>query len=465
MAEPHQALGEGAAQEAPTAPHATPRTGKGRKTGPERFWSRWPVRFAFAASLVLSGLAHCTAMPMPFGQSFEINEVDGEAAIPVDLFEPEPDTPPPPPPEEIKPPSEDDKGATAATATARPHPAPDAGAPRDAASDAGVTDGAASGTGLDGAIALAEAGAAPGGPRNPQAVIGAAGDIQVDKVLVMVILNGEVIRKSSVAPSLARLLRRVDQWDAFMHGTDIDPLKDIDWVMISGPSVQNTTRDVVLVRYGATDAKVGHAMDVVAESYAQHGGGDAFDAGLGSMKAVRSLADGAERVVMMPHSHVLAVVPSSAASKVARQLARASVPAHVRPGEALYMRVADPHHPMPAIPASITELRLRVVPAEDDGAEVFVEGDTASPEAAKQAASQIDTFFRNFSTSFQGLAARAMTGGLLDGVEVTSQGSVVKVHLAASHEQIVAVIGLAGDFPGVAPPPPPSGAPRPRSSH
>jgi hypothetical protein len=160
------------------------------------------------------------------------------------------------------------------------------------------------------------------------------------------------------------------------------------------------------------------------------------------------------------------VVPSSAASKVARQLARASVPAHVRPGEALYMRVADPHHPMPAIPASITELRLRVVPAEDDGADVFVEGDTASPEAARQAASEIDTFFRNCSTSFRGVAVRALTGGLLDGVEVTSQGSVVKVHVAASHEQIVAVIGLAGDFPGVAPPAPaPSGAPRPRSSH
>jgi len=414
-------------------------------------------------------------MPLPFGQSFEINEVDGEAAIPVDLFEQQDTPPPPPPPEEVKPPAEEEKGPAVATATVRPRPAPDAGAPhdggpdaaRDAASEAGVTDGGASGEGLDGAIALADAGPASGGPRDPQAVIGAAGDIQVDKVLVMVILNGEIIRKSSVAPSLARLLRRVDQWDAFMHGTDIDPLKDIDWIMISGPSVQNTTRDVVLVRYGATDAKVGHAMDVVAESYAQHGGGDAFDAGVGSMKAVRSFADGAERVVMMPHPHVLAVVPSGAASKVARQLARASVPAHVRPGEALYMRVADPHHPMPAIPAAITELRLRIVPTDDDGADVFVEGDTASPEAAKQAAGEIETFFRNFNGSLQGLAARAMTGGLLDGVEVTSQGSLVKLHVAASHEQIVAVISLAGDLPGVAPPPPApsSSAPRPRSSH
>jgi hypothetical protein len=435
---------------------------------------RWPVRLAFGASLVVSGLAHCTAMPIDFSQSFQIEEVDGEAAIPVELLSPE-DTPPPPPPppEEVKPPAEDDKGQAPPVATVRPHPRPDAGAPRDggadgardAAADAVASDGAVSdaGTGgasLDGAVALADAGPGPGGPRDPQAIVGAAGDIQVDKVLVMVVVNAEVIRKSPSGPTLAALLRRVDQWDQFMRGTDIDPVKDIDWIIISGPSIQNTTRDVVLVHYSASDAKVDHAMDVVAGNYPQ---GGAFDAGVGSMKAVRSFSDGAERVVLQPRPHVLAVVPTSAAAKVARQLATASVPAHVRKGEALYLRVVDPHHPMPQIPAELSELRLRIVPTDDDGADVLLDGDTASPEAARKAAGEIQALLQTINGSMIGIGVRFAAGDLLDGIEVTTQGSVVKVHLHASAEQIAGILGLAGSLPGVsAPPPAPSTAPAPR---
>ncbi len=485
MAEPHEpqrkaggnarpaSLGEGAGQEAPTAPHATPRTTKGPRTGPERFWARWPVRLALGASLVVSGLAHCTAIPIDFSQGFQIEEVDGEAAIPIDLLSPEDTPPPPPPPEEVKPPAEDDKGQAAAVASLRPQPAFDAGAPRDggpdgardAAADVVSPDGAPGDAGagtasLDGAVAMADAGS--GGPRDPQAILGAAGDIQVDKVLVMVVVNAEVIRKSPSGPSLAALLRRVDQWDQFMRGTDIDPVKDIDWIIISGPSIQNTTRDVVLVHYSASDAKVDHAMDVVASNYPQ---GGAFDAGVGSMKAVRSFSDGAERVVMQPRPHVLAVVPTSAAAKVARQLAAASVPAHVRKGEALYLRVVDPHHPMPQIPAEVSELRLRIVPTDDDGADVLLEGDTASADAARKAAGEIQALLQSINGSMIGIGVRLAAGDLLDGIEVTTQATVVKVRMHASAEQIAGILGLAGSLPGVsAPPRAPSAAPRPRTA-
>ncbi len=463
MAEPPKAgLGEGAAQEAPTAPHATPRHPGSPRTGPERFWARWPVRLAFGVALVVSGLAHCTAMPIDFSQSFQIDEVDGEAAIPIDLLSPEDTPPPPPPPEEVKPPAEDDKGQTPAVATARSRPAPDAGAPQDGgpdgARDAATSEGGPGDAGhasamLDGAVAMNDAGPGPGGPRDPQAIVGAAGDIQVDKVLVMVVVNAEVIRKSPQGPTLAGLLRRVDQWDQFMRGTDIDPVKDIDWIIISGPSIQNTTRDVVLVHYSATDAKVDHAMDVVAANYPQ---GGAFDAGVPSVKAVRSFSDGAERVVMQPRPHVLAVVPTSAAAKVAHQLATANVPAHVRKGEALYLRVVDPHHPMPQIPAEISELRLRIVPTDDDGAEVLVEGDTASEGAARKAAGEIEAQLRAFNGSGAGLAARFMVGDLLEGIDVSTQAAVVKLRMRASPEQIASVLALAGGLPGVAPPPSPS---------
>ena len=452
MAEPERkALGDGAAQAAPTAPHATPRTGEGKRSGPERFWARWPVRLALGASLVVSGLAHCSVFPFELPKGFEVNDVEGEAAIPVEVFEQVEVPPPPPPPEEIKPPPEEPKG---------PGPTPlavrrDAGAPRDAAADApsdaapsdAATDGA---TGLDGAIAVADAGAT--GPKDPQAIVGAAGDIQVDAVLVMVVVNAEVIRKNSVGASMGFLLRGIPQWDQFMHGTDIDPVADTDWVMISGPSLVNTSRDVVLIHYSASDAKVDRAMDVVGGNFAK---GGPYDAGVPTVKAVRTFADGSERIVLRPRSHVLAVVPPSAADKVARQLARSPVPAHIRKGEAVYLRVVNPHHPMPEIPESITELRMRVVPRDDEGADVFIDCDTKDPATASAAARDLRALIDSRNSTLVSM----MTGGLFDHVDVAPEGNLATVHLTASREQIVTLVRLVGGFLGVRPTAPGGSAP------
>ena len=456
MAEPSSrtSLGEGAAQEAPTAPHATPRRDDGPRTGPERFWAHWPVRLALGASLVVSGLAHCAVVPFELPHGFEVNDVEGEAAIPVDVLQgvDEPPPPAPPPPVEPEPKAQEqlDKFAEAARQAAR-QAQRDAGAPdaaADAAADA-IADAGADGSWLDGAVASMDDSGAPGagqGPRDPQAILGAAGDIQADKVLVMLIVNAEVIRQNPEGAKMGFLLRGIKQWNDFMNGTDIDPLRDADWLMISGPSLVNTSRDVVLIHYSAPDAKIERAMDQVARNYAKGGG---YDAGVPGSKAVTSYADDAERVVMRPRPHVLAVVPPGVAQKVAHQLAHAAVPAHIRKGEAMYLRVWDPHHPMPEIPQSITEARMRIVPRDDDGADVYVDGDTKDAATAAQAAEDLKGLVARHNDMWISLA----THGLLDHVDVTSEGPMVKVHLTATRDQIATIVNLVATFLHVAPPP------------
>lgn len=448
-------LGEGAAQEAPTAPHATPRRDSGPRTGPERFWAHWPVRLALAASLVVSGLAHCAVVPFDVPPDFEVKDVEGEAAIPIDVLQGV-DEPPPPasPPAEPEPKAQEqpDKSAEAARQAARLAQR-DAGAP-DAASDGladAVSDAGADGSWLDGAVASNDdAGAGAGqGPRDPQAILGAAGDIQADKVLVMLVVNAEVIRQNPEGAKMGFLLRGIKQWNDFMNGTDIDPLRDADWLMISGPSLVNTSRDVVLIHYSAPDAKIERAMDQVARNYSK---GGSYDAGVPGAKAVTSYADDAERVVMRPRPHVLAVVPPSVAQKVAHQLAHALVPPHIRKGEAMYLRVWDPHHPMPAIPQSITEARMRIVPRDDEGADVYVDGDTKDAPTAAQAAEDVKALVGRYQTWY----ISAATHGLVDHIEVTSEGPMVRVHVTATREQIATVIGFVAGTLGVAPPPNPA---------
>jgi hypothetical protein len=448
MVEAKTPLGTGAAQGAPTAPHATPRTDRGKSTGPERFWKRWPMRLALAACLVISGVAHCAVVPLEVPRGFEVKDVEGEAAIPVDILA-EDDTPPPPPPADTRAP-EDEKGDKPANLPPR---RPDAGAPVDAAAPDASADArpdAPSDASSDGAFGdggpfpLAEAGPSATGPKDPQAILGAAGAVQADVVLVMVVVNAEVIRGNPVGARMGYLLRGIPQWDEFMSGTDIDPVRDTDWVMISGPSLVNTTRDVVLIHYATSDAIVDKAIDVVSHKYDR---GGPIDAGVPGVKASLAHADRAERILLRPQPHVLAVVPTSVAERVARQLVVSKVPAHIRPGEAVYVRLVNPHHPMPEIPATITEMRLRVVPRSDEGADVFIDGDTKDAQTATEAAEDVKGIVRRHNDTFTSLA----TDGLLDHVDVGAEGNLVRLHLTASRRQIETLVNLVGSLLGVSP--------------
>ncbi len=419
------------------------------------------MRLALGVGLVLSGAAHCTVVPLELPQGFEIKDVEGEAAIPVDVMEAvdDPASSPAPTPAEAKNEADPKEKDPAAPAVARDGGvAVDAEAPDAAArpTDAGTGQG-----GIDGAVAEATdgGGASPReapGPRDPQAIVGAAGAVQADVVLVMVVVNAEVIRKNPVGAKMGFLLRGIPQWEAFMSGTDIDPVRDTDWVVISGPSLINTARDIVLLHYSATDAVVDHAVEIVSQKYDR---GGPFDAGVPGVKATLAHADRAERVILRPQPHVLVVVPPSIAEKEARQLATARVPAHVRPGEAVYLRFISPHRAMPELPESIAELRLRVVPRPDDGADVFIDGDTKDADTATHAARDV----RNVVKNHNDMMVSLLTRGLLDGVDVTTEGSVVKVHLTASKEQIATLVNLVAGFLGVQPPHAGGGTARPLS--
>jgi hypothetical protein len=297
-----------------------------------------------------------------------------------------------------------------------------------------------------------DAGPDGGPPADTESIAGAAGAVQADVVLVVVLVNAEVIRKNPVGASLGYLLRGIPQWDDFMSGTDIDPVRDTDWLMISGPSLVNTGRDVVLIRYGASDAAVDRAIARVSRKYP---GGGPFDAGVPGVKATLAHADRAERVLLRPAPHVLAVVPPAVAAKEARQLATLRLPPHVRPGEALYFRFESPHRAIPEIPESISELRLRVVPRTDNGADAFAEGDTKDMESAALAAPEIAALIRRRNSGLASL----LTHGVFDGVEVRADGTRVLVHLSVTLEQLESLASLAGVFLGVALPEAPAGSP------
>jgi hypothetical protein len=111
---------------------------------------------------------------------------------------------------------------------------------------------------------------------------------------------------------------------------------------------------------------------------------------------------------------------------------------------------------VPEIPESISELRLRVVPRADNGADAFLEGDTKDPESAALAAPEIAKLIRRRTSGFASLFLH----GALDDVEVRPEGARVLVHLSVLASLAGALLGVpmpdlpAGSSSGAAPPMP-----------
>jgi len=454
------ALGRGAAEGAPTAPHATPRPRKSRakKSGPERFWDRKRLRVAFGTMLFASFLVHLFFAPWSFAPPpFEVRDVEGETAIPVDLLEPEKEPEPEPPPVQQQ----------VADNPAEKDPA-GVGAGDAAAVKAGVdaSDGGA-GPIPDAEPDVHDAGpdVTDAAPRDPVAMAGDVGQAQAGEALVVLLVNAAEIKKHPIGSQMGPLLSSIPQWDDFIAGTGVDPINQTDWVLISGPGLVDTSNDVIIVRYSAPDAVVDKAIDVVAKKYDR---GGPFDAGVPGVRAALGHADRAPRVFLRPQSHLLAVVPVHYANTAAKILVRSKVSPNVRPGEAMRLTLKRPYQPFPQIPKTVSELRLWVLPHADGSAEVLAEGDCATDADAKEAADAINKVVMSYRTNFW---VATFTKGLLNSLDVKSSGKLVTLHLDASQDQIEAILSLVEGqvraMKSPKPAPPPSGsapAPAPSSS-
>ena len=368
-AEPkRRALGEGAGQAAPTSPHATPRLDPRSRSGPERFWARRRVRVALAVCMVASAILHASVVPIDLPHGLEVKDFEGEATVPIDMIatgEAPPPAPPPSAPSQVSA-DESEKEPARAKAPLTPVLRRDAGT-ADAGVDAAPRDASADGPAeLEGAAPLARADAGSSGPRDPLAIVESA-SVRADVVNVELVINAEVIRSHPVGAHVGYLLRGIPQWADFMEGTDIDPIRDTDWVTISGSSLRSTAHDTVLIHYSVPDAVVDRLVAIVAKKYDR---GGPFDAGVRGVKASLVHADRADRVVLRPQPHLLAVVPPGAAEKNARALVgqRLREPAA---GQAVNLRVLKPHNAIWEIPESITEMRMRVLPGADGGADML----------------------------------------------------------------------------------------------
>lgn len=249
-------------------------------------------------------------------------------------------------------------------------------APRDAGRRAKSAEGDA---GADGAAGDAGAGDRP----RMKDTLALAGNLKrtVDSGANVVLLMWfSAMREHRLGRVVGDILACNPQWKDFL-GDALDPVRDLDAVLISGPRLSDSSRVKVVVQHRLTDAAVRDLVDGLVHRSGAAGG--FVDAGAGGVVA-RAFADRAERVVFTHPRKLVFVTPPNAWDTIRAIKAPLSIPAG--DGRALSLVLRTPWGPMRrvgiAAPSSLAWLRVDVVATDDGGANVSVEFDDESAEAA-----------------------------------------------------------------------------------
>jgi hypothetical protein len=226
----------------------------------------------------------------------------------------------------------------------------------------------------------------------------------------------------------------------------IDIARDFDWMKLSGPSLIDTSNDDILAHLNLTDAAVDTAVDTLART--THG--NALNLHVTGAKAWKVVLDRSDHT-MIHASHVVAAVPMSRGPDTARELvAHPPATPKTHADEVLRIRVAHPATRITAMPADVSEMRLWIDGHPSDGsADVYVEGDCPTNDAARADADAVRTFIQQKNT----VMVRIVTAGLFNNVAVAPSGNQVRVRIHATRAQVKAVLALLASQVGVNLPP------------
>jgi hypothetical protein len=235
----------------------------------------------------------------------------------------------------------------------------------------------------------AQPGLPPGanGPADAAGMIGDAGRVVEGQPESVVLVNSAQIRTHPWADALTRALTGVlVGWNQFMPTDLVDPIHDVDWMLLAGTLVMGSTqRAVILARYDFPEQRA----DVVSTSLLSRMP-NARRLPLGARLPISATVDGTERAFLRPQPGLLAIVPVENGKKTWEALQGVAVPASVRPGELLRLSlVGRPRQLAALIPPEVGALRAWITPENAQEIALHVEGDCRDEAAAERATAAV----------------------------------------------------------------------------
>ncbi|WP_437785916.1 hypothetical protein [Sorangium sp. So ce1097] len=408
-------------------------------------------RRALATAAAVALLLHLPLLPTPlfswleamFALRGELTDYDaGETIVPVDLDlladDPSavaaapsatggeaapsgpgaaaPVAPPPTPP----PPTASASAAPAAPDAGAPEPPrrrPPGDAGPDAAGDGGTGDG-------DDSPNL----------RTPLSVAGAPGKLASKDPNVQVLIAGDRLRTHELGAWFGRILTTIPEWQSFFTDTGVDPIRDIDHLLIAGPQLRDSSKVVAVLDYRAPEDAMRAAVNVIVE---RSNGSWIEDA---PVPAARATAERHERIfAMVPDRRLLVVLPAEEEDQLSKLKSMKGFNKSSAAGIVVSMLTpANAFRGVQALPRSLAWMRLTVTPTKDGGADLAL---TAGDESAEKALEHAQELTRTLN------AIRTINLGItridvVDEVTFNTDGKVIWTKLHVTNRQLKLIMGF-----------------------
>ncbi|HEU5074392.1 MAG TPA: hypothetical protein VFU02_09470 [Polyangiaceae bacterium] len=278
---------------------------------------------------------------------------------------------------------------------------------------------------------------------DPVALSGAAGKLAKSGAKVRIKIDTDKVRQHALGPRIGEILGRVPQWHDFLGPAKLDPIRDIDRLLIAGPQLRDSSEVVAVLRYNVPEP----VMETAIDHLVQRSSGEWLS---GATRAATARADRAERIFAFFAPGLLAIVPPTA-----KRDALKAWPKNTRldpiPGDAVLLATVEtPHLVHTGLPFSFPEtlewVRASVTPSAGGGAVAVIEAQDASEDLAREHAQWLERRVLA-TTKLKGFAATAAklvygTDSFVDKVSFRAEGTRIRGTLSITADQIETLLKM-----------------------
>lgn len=280
---------------------------------------------------------------------------------------------------------------------------------------------------------------------HPVALSGVQTQLLPSNANVNLLLLCDRVREHPLGARIGKLLVNFPQWSSFFASAELDPVRDLNRILVVGPEFRRSADMVAIIQHRLSRELVREAVDRLVQRPPR---GRWLKT---KVPAARAHADRAERLFAMPSPNLLVVAPPH----LEKQLLSATALRFPTPEgkEAVVLHVRAPSHALRGLPVSLPEsfawLRLDVTPLPDGGAQLRITVEDASAREATSHAQSLSTALNTLTNPDLG-ALGALLGlrsiAFIDRIDLRARGAHISGQINVSRHQLERLLGLAEEL-------------------